>query len=42
MNENSENGATHKSEINAIMAFIQSLCAIIKKETHLDDCTNFW
>jgi hypothetical protein len=30
MNENNENDATHKSEINATMAFTQSLAAIVK------------
>lgn len=30
MNENNENDTTHKSEINATMAFTQSLCKIIK------------
>jgi len=34
MNKNNENDATHKSEINATMAFTQSLATIIKKEQY--------
>ena len=34
MNKNNENDATHKSEINATMAYTQSLCAIIQIRTN--------
>jgi len=33
MNENNENDTTHKSEIDATMAFTQSLVASLKKQT---------
>ena len=35
MNEKNENGTTHKSEINATMAFTQSLPPMFKKLSNL-------
>ena len=36
MNENNENDTTHKSEINATMAFTQSLCSILRGRTNFE------